>query len=201
MTRLKEGVRWIGPLRPPGLNEPAKGLLKGCEIWEGNPWAGAEYTYLYPVIEGVASAGNYDENWADAVRPLIESIASQVAFKKSQELQSNVLQIAIAELDKRLHRLESVQAKIAPIGSFAPEPYGLLKPILVAIHSIEGGFNACWFDANIHASGDNEEEAVCNLKSLILDFFDTYSNESANGLGPEPTRQLAVLREYIQKKP
>jgi hypothetical protein len=102
---------------------------------------------------------------------------------------------------KRIHRLESIQTRIIPIDSFAPEPYDVLKTILVSVHCIEGGFNAGWFDANIHSSGDNEEEAVSNLKSLILDFVDSLSNEPAEKLGPEPTRQLAVLKEYIQKRP
>jgi hypothetical protein len=109
--------------------------------------------------------------------------------------------MAIADFEKRIHRLESLQTKIVPVGSFSPEPYDVLKTILVSVHSIEGGFSASWFDANIHASGDNEEEAVSSLKSLVLDFFDTYSNEPVGALGPEPARQLAVLREYLRKKP
>jgi hypothetical protein len=91
------------------------------------------------------------------------------------------------------------KTRIIPVDSFAPEPYRVLKPILVSVHCVEGGFNAGWFDANIRSSGDNEEEAVSNLKSLILDLVDSLSKESAEKLGPEPTRQLAVLKEYIQK--
>ena len=59
---------------------------------------------------------------------------------------------------------------------------------------------ASFFDANIHASGDTEEEAFRNLKSLILDTFDSLSAEPAHRLGPEPTRQLAVLRQFVRKK-
>jgi hypothetical protein len=33
-----------------------------------------------------------------------------------------------------------------------------------------------------------------NLKSLILDLFDSLSSEPAENLGPAPSRQLAVLR-------
>ncbi len=88
-----------------------------------------------------------------------------------------------------------------PINTFAPEPYELIRPILVAVHRAQGGFNAGWFDANIHSSGANEEEAVANLKSLILDFFDSFSKEPPEKLGPEPTRQLAILRQFLRRNP
>lgn len=117
-----------------------------------------------------------------------------------QELRFNVVQAKLSDFDRRIHRLECAQPKIIPIDTFTPQPYGLLKPILASVNAVEGGFDAGWFDANIHSSGDNEEEAVSNLKSLILDFFNKFSSEPAERLGPEPSRQLAVLREYIQKK-
>ena len=112
----------------------------------------------------------------------------------------DLFEVTLSDFERRIQRLESLQTKIIPIDSFTPEPYRPLKTILVTVHPVEGGYSAGWFDANIHSSGDNEEEAVSNLKSLILDFFDKFSNEPAERLGPEPTRQLAVLREYIQKR-
>jgi hypothetical protein len=114
---------------------------------------------------------------------------------------ADLLEVTLSDFEKRIQRLESLQTWIIPIDSFAPEPYKLLKTILVTVHPVEGGYSAGWFDANIHFSGDNEEEAVSNLKSLILDFFNIFSNEAAESLGPEPTRQLALMKEYIQKMP
>jgi len=172
-----------------------------CDFGEGQTWLRGSFPPLGTMRDIGAAARGYAANWADSVPQLVGNLVSLIAEKKKQELQFNLLQITIAEFERRIHRLESIQTKIVPIDSFAPEPYDLLKPIFVPVHSVEGGFNACWFDANIHASGDNEEEAVSNLKSLILDFFDTYSNEPDNALGPEPTRQLAVLRAYVHKKP
>lgn len=86
------------------------------------------------------------------------------------------------------------------ITTFAPEPYELRHPLLVILQREDQGFIAGFFDANIHASGDNEEEAFRNLKSLILDVFDSLRAESPENLGPEPKRQLAVLEEFISKK-
>ena len=88
-----------------------------------------------------------------------------------------------------------------PITTFAPEPYDLLRQIVVVIHANETGHTAGFFDANIHASGDAEEEALRNLKSLILDTFDALSAEPPDRLGPEPKRQLAVLNEFARRTP
>jgi predicted RNase H-like HicB family nuclease len=68
------------------------------------------------------------------------------------------------------------------------------------IQPSEEGFSAGFFDANIHASGDTEEEALRNLKSLILDVFDSLSAEPPKDLGPQPARQLAVLNEFVAKR-
>ena len=87
-----------------------------------------------------------------------------------------------------------------PITTFAPEPYELRRPPLVIVQHGDEGFTASFFDANIHASGDTEEEAFRNLKSLLLDVFDSLRAESPENLGPEPKRQLAVLEEFIGKK-
>ncbi len=88
---------------------------------------------------------------------------------------------------------------IVPITTFAPEPYHLLRHILIVLQPAEKGFTASFFDANVYASGDTEEEAFRNLKSLILDVFDNLSVEPFDRLGPEPRRHLAVLREFITK--
>jgi hypothetical protein len=110
-----------------------------------------------------------------------------------------LFEILTNDFQIRLHKLESAQTKIVPINTFAPEPYELLKTFLVSVQSVEGGFEAGWYDANIHTTGENEEEAVSNLKSLILDFFDSLSKESQEKLGIEPKRQLAVIRIFIKR--
>ncbi len=89
---------------------------------------------------------------------------------------------------------------MVPIATFAPDPYEATRPMLVVVQPSEGGFTASLFDANIHSAGDTEEEAVRNLKSLILDVFDNLSTEAPENLGPQPRRQLAVLQEFIRKR-
>jgi hypothetical protein len=63
----------------------------------------------------------------------------------------------------------------------------------------DDGYIATFFDANIATGGDTEEEAVDNLRSLIADTFDFLNSEPTEHLGPEPLRQLRVLRPLIRR--
>jgi predicted RNase H-like HicB family nuclease len=108
----------------------------------------------------------------------------------------------ISKLSERLGRLETnlgpVSSKAVAIQTFAPEPYHLSSPISVTVEEdAAGNFVASFFDASISATGENEQEAFENLKSLILDTFDSLNREALAKLGPEPRRQLAVLRSFI----
>ena len=144
---------------------------------------------------------SFESNWADSVPALIQNLVAEVKTKRRQELQYAVIQLAVDGFEKRMQRLESLQTRIIPIDSFAPEPYVVLKPILATVNSVEDEFEAGWFDANIHSGGDNEAAAVRNLKEFILDTFDSLSGKPPEKLGPEPTRQLAVMKQYIERRP
>jgi hypothetical protein len=83
------------------------------------------------------------------------------------------------------------------INSFPGERYTLLKPIPVKIERIgENDWVASFEDANLGMSGESQQEAFQNLIADILDTFETFGREEHN-LGPEPSRQMAILREYI----
>jgi hypothetical protein len=83
------------------------------------------------------------------------------------------------------------------IETVAPEPYDVRRPIPVVIRAVDDGFAASLFDANIHTEGETPQEAFDNLRTLILDTLELLSEQPAETLGPEPRRQLAVLREFI----
>lgn len=84
------------------------------------------------------------------------------------------------------------------IHSFPNEPYEVVKPI--PVHFRRGqpsGIIATFEDANIAYVGETWIEAFNGLQAEILDTFEDYvENESI--LGPEPQRQLAVLREFLK---
>ena len=87
-----------------------------------------------------------------------------------------------------------------PVTTLAPEPFELLREMPVVVQSVGDDFVARFFDANIGASGDTQQEAVSNLKSLVMDIFEDLEDEQPERLGPEPSRRLAVLRAFIQRK-
>jgi predicted RNase H-like HicB family nuclease len=85
------------------------------------------------------------------------------------------------------------------ITSFAPESYSLVRPVEVLIEPVGDSFVASFFDANISTSGDDPQEALDNLKDLILDVYDSLRMESSKRLGPEPKKQLAVLESFLSQ--
>jgi putative addiction module CopG family antidote len=93
----------------------------------------------------------------------------------------------------------SVQTAVIPITTLAPEPYEILRDIPAVVEPAGNGFIATFFDGNISTSGDTEVEAVSNLRSLILDIFEYLDCEPSDSLGPELTRQLAVLRVFLKR--
>jgi len=106
---------------------------------------------------------------------------------------------SVATLTRDVAELKANRPEtLVPVQTFAPEPYDLLKPFSVNVQADEDEFSAYFPDANLTAFGDNEFEAVEHLKAMILDTFDKFS--SGRKLGPGPTKQLAVLREFVGKR-
>lgn len=135
----------------------------------------------------------------------LEQLSIMISTRLEQALQFRRLEEQLTDLTERVTHLErntnTAKAAVttAIIQTLAPEPYCLLRPIEVSIEgTVTGEFIAAFFDANITTSGDNEQEAFENIKGLVLDMFDSLSAEREEKLGPEPARQLAVLREFIR---
>lgn len=84
------------------------------------------------------------------------------------------------------------------IQSFAPEPYELRRDLHVLVRPDGDSFVASFVDANVSASGDTPEDAVANLKDLIVLLLVRLSQEPPNKLGKGPARQLAVLKEFLR---
>lgn len=84
------------------------------------------------------------------------------------------------------------------LNSLSPATFRVLKPIPMHIMFADDGYIASFLDANIHSSGDTEGEAIKNLSSLIVDAYEMLSSHDPRVLGPEPKRQLSVLKEFIR---
>jgi hypothetical protein len=87
------------------------------------------------------------------------------------------LRILITDLEKGYQALRAIPAKIEQVGD---------------------SFVASFEEANIHASGETWSSAALNLKSLILDVYDSLTSETA-ALSRPAKRQLATLLRYVQK--
>ena len=120
----------------------------------------------------------------------------------------------LANLGKRVDALEGLLSKLAlgieakldhlrpsylaPINTLAPEPYDLLLPLQVSVREEQDGFTAFFYDANLGSSGDTAEEAVSNLKEVLVDTFEFLQRESDGALGPELLRQKKVLMRCMR---
>jgi predicted RNase H-like HicB family nuclease len=92
-----------------------------------------------------------------------------------------------------------VNALSQPEDTMPPGRYESLRDIPAALQPVDDGFTATFFDANISTSGETEEEALSNLRSLIIDIFESLESEPPDRLGPEPKRQLELLRVFIRR--
>ena len=76
--------------------------------------------------------------------------------------------------------------------------YVAIAPIPVRLERAGDGFEASFTAANIHTSAETLLDAMRNLRSLIMDVFDSLLAEQTV-LGPGPQRQLAILLRYVKK--
>ncbi len=88
---------------------------------------------------------------------------------------------------------------VVPITSLEPEPFDLARDIPAVVQPTDDGFLATFFDAKIGMTGDTKEEAVANLRLLLVDVFEELEKEEEQ-LGPDLVRQLAVLRGFVKSR-
>jgi dCTP deaminase len=96
-------------------------------------------------------------------------------------------------------------APIAPpvtvhVDTFGLEAYEAMRPIPVVIIAGESQYVASFFAANIHASGDTDQEALDNLRSLILDTFETLEELPDASLSEEVRRQRTTIFEHVRRR-
>lgn len=98
------------------------------------------------------------------------------------------------------HDTDNLEFKyIRWIHEFRDEPYRVIRPIRVNHRSCHPtGVEASFQEANIAWVGEDEDDAFDGLQAEILNTFEDYE-EHEDQLGPDPRRQLLVLRSYIEK--
>ena len=118
---------------------------------------------------------------------------------------SHVISSYVAPLDNLNEILQGTAASeftdLKLITDFSGEPYEVLKVIPITIRSLdEGGIETVWKEGNIAWVDDSRVEAINGLKAEILDTMESFEANEAR-LGPEPKRQLVVLRTHLKHIP
>ena len=180
---------------PVGQSFP--GVVHRMPIFEPQGWAIADDEFVASLKKSIQQHQLLAQGF------LVKTLDLMVQDKRRfSELCDRVehLEAMVQDILNGLNCLHQSWGILAPIQSFTPEPYEVLLPFTAVVKPCDDGYEASFFDANIHSSGDTEEEAISNLKSAILDMFDRLSDLAGQEkLGPEPTRQLQVLRRHVSR--
>ena len=97
-----------------------------------------------------------------------------------------------------LPRLRPRKSHHTSIPALPDTPYTLLCPIPVQLEPAEdGGWIACFEEANISMPGSDQEDALQMLAEDIVATFALFLAGEAT-LGPGPQHQLAALKRYLQ---
>jgi len=139
------------------------------------------------------------QGWAESFRVALQRIAAEAEAKKQQYLRIARLEKEIEELKTSVKARQDSGSVVVPLTSLAPDPFEVVGEVRIVVQPTEDGFLASLFDAGISITGDTQEEAVANLRNLLVDVFDELE-EDEQRLGPHPARQLAVLRSLIKRR-
>lgn len=137
--------------------------------------------------------------WTDSLREAAEQLAGLVEAKRKEFGRIASLEHDVTELKTQIGQLRDSQSVVVPIAALEPEPFDLLRNIPVVVQPTDDSFMATFFDANIGITGDTKEEAIANLKVLLVDIFDELESEETQ-LGPQLVQQLALLRSFMKRR-
>jgi predicted RNase H-like HicB family nuclease len=145
--------------------------------------------------------GDKARDWeAEVTTPdAISEAMNQLLAKWRAVVKLETLQEEIIMLKERVTSLEQQGPLLVSIETLAPEPYLLLHPILAVVRVEQDEYVATWYDAGLAASGANPEEAVANLKDIIVAVHESLQPLSEEKMGPVPLRQYRLLARYVAK--
>ena len=157
-----------------------------------------------PVWEGCRRTGDIivehglpSEGWEKATYKVLEDIGNVLHLKAQTDLKFAVLDARIKNIETKISQNTNQCSVLVPIQALTSESVQLLKPFNVVVQGEADEYIATFFDANVNASGETPEEAVANLKDVLIGTFENLSN-IADKLGLESSRRLAVLKQFIR---
>jgi len=138
-----------------------------------------------------------NEAFLDAFQNLLTSLHARMHEVNRVENLEKIL----AEVNSRIEKLEKSRSFFMRLQTFAPEPFEVIKEINVTVDYDGEDYTASFPDANVNASGCNEAEAIENLKENILSSFEYLSSVAPEKLVKPLKKQIAVLQEFVRRKP
>ena len=164
----------------------------------------------------VCGVGGSDARWFEEEPLSIISKAESIPttlhdinlIERLHDVQSRQLksfQEIVKNLCKNVHYQRGSESAIAsasivvPLTSFSPEPFEVRSPINVVLQGSDGDYTATFFDANIGSSGETQQEAIENLKELLIMSYESLEADEEENLGPQMKKQKAVLDAFMKR--
>src|SRR5262249_35641158 len=138
--------------------------------------------------------------WQAALTEALVKLLQSVEQRKRQMARVELVDTRLAALESKLEERSVAGSFVVPISSLAPEPFEVVKEIKAVVQPCDDESSASFFDANINTAGSNEQEAIDNLKDLLVSRFQLLNEQPDETLAPPLAKQIAVLREFIRRK-
>jgi predicted RNase H-like HicB family nuclease len=155
--------------------------------------------YCFSKTGLVDQKGAVSENWQAGVPDLLSNLAATLQARWKDAVRMESIERDLLTLKGQVSQLQRGCPTVVPIDTLAPEPLEVIRPFHVTVEPYEDEYRASFFDANLTAFGETRNEAIWNLKDIIAATFEMLVDVGETKLGPGPTRQFRVLREFIRK--
>ena len=161
-----------------------------------NFWQSEAEVYGYEIKK---RPRNLVEDWKKKAPQLFDEFITLIYSKWQEAARLDGLEREVLLLKERVAKIERFSPLYVLIETFAPEPYEVVRSFNVVVRKSDEDFIATFFDVNLSASGSTEAEAITNLKDIIIGVFEVLIEHDEKNLGPEPLRQLHVLKTVLKK--
>jgi len=110
------------------------------------------------------------------------------------------LEKEIARLTKLLQKKAQLEmGKNIVLSDLRSYKYYLDKPIYIYMEKVRTIYITSYYDVNLYAEGDCEEDAIENLCKQIIDYFEILKQES-DKLGPVPAKHFMYLKQIVKER-
>ena len=154
-----------------------------AEQW-GHSYIGTEHVLLGLLREKGGMAGDILEELG--VQP--EAVRREVLRLLGMEEETETAEIELVDANITIHKLPQKELQVD-------------RPLSATVRRLghEEYIAEIQYYMALSGSGDTPHEAWCNLADIIGAQYLLYSETAAGELGPEPTRMLDILRQYISR--